>query len=78
MIKFTNLEKTCKELDFKLDKKEPFVLVIDRFEYEVIFLSKNNPWNICFYAHFDWLDVNEKEKLIKAITKDYEEHLNGN
>lgn len=72
MIKFENLERVCKELDFKLDKKEPFVFVIDRCEYEVIFLGKDNPWSICFYARFDWLDVKEKEKLIKAITKDYE------
>lgn len=72
MIRFDNLEKTCKELNFKLDEKELFVFVIDTCKYEVIFLRKDNPWDICFYTNFDWLSPKEKEKLIKAITKDYE------
>lgn len=72
MIKFDNLEKACKELNFKLEKRKLLVAAIDDDNREVMFLSIDKPWDIGFYTSFDWLFPKEKEKLIKAITKDYE------
>lgn len=77
MIKFENLKKACEELDFELDKEDPFVTVSNWSGKYVIFLSKHDPWNIGFYVSFDWLSPEEKAKLIKAITKDYEEYMHG-
>lgn len=77
MIKFGHLKKACDELDFKLDKEDPFVTVANCSEKEVIYLSKNDPWGIGFYTSFDRLIAEEKAMLIKAITKDYEEFING-
>lgn len=77
MIRFENLKKACKELNFKIDKRATYVAIITDDYREVMYLHMEKPWDINFYTSFNWLRPEEKVQLLKAITKDYEEHLNG-
>lgn len=77
MIKFTHLEKACKELNFKIVKRDMYIEVITDYNMEIMFLHMIEAWDINFWTIFNWLKPEKKVLLLKAITKDYEECLNG-
>lgn len=79
MIKFNNLRKACKELDFYLLEADYNHLIVTAGRFgDYICIHKEEAWNISFEVRFRWLESDKKAQLIKAITKDYEEYLNGN
>lgn len=79
MIKFENLMVACEELGFEIINFRTFTSVIDKggSNLRVINFSPDTPWAIGFTDFFNVLECSEKAKLIKAITKDYEEFING-
>lgn len=78
MIKFNYLKKACEELGFKLVSKRSYLNVLDSEESKIMFFFPDKPWDLNFTDDFNFIRISEKAKLIKAITKDYEEFLNGN
>lgn len=76
MIKFTNLEKACKELDFELEKRIAYIAIITDYNREIMYLHMDEAWNINFYTTFNYIRPGEKVLLLKAITKDYEDYIN--
>lgn len=79
MIKFENLEKACEDLNFELVNFRGFSSVIDKGEsrLRLMIFSPDTPWAIGFTDFFNVLECSEKARLIKAITTDYEEFING-
>lgn len=78
MIKFEHLEKACEELNFKLVSKMHYLVVLDKDEDKIMFFFPDKPWDINFTNDFNFIRISEKAKILKAITKDYEEFMNGN
>lgn len=79
MIKFNNLEKACEELGFFLIEANYYQLFVTAGRYnDYLCIHKEEVWNFSFCTGFIWLDPDIKATLIKALTKDYEEYLNGN
>lgn len=76
MIKFENLEKACKELNFKIVKGDMYIEVITDYNMEIMFLHMIEAWDINFWTIFNWLRPEKKVLLLKAITKDYEDYIN--
>ena len=77
MIKFNNLEKACEELNFKISRIDTHLIVLAGFYKDILYVHKEKIWDFGFHFVFNWLKPGEKAKLIKAITRDYEEYLNG-
>lgn len=79
MIKFEHLKKACEELNFEVVNFRGFTSVIDKggSSLRLINFSPEMPWAISFTDVFNVLECSEKAKLIKEITRDYEEFLNG-
>lgn len=80
MIKFEHLKKACAELGFELINYRTFKSVVDTTgsNWRLINFSPDTPWAISFTDFFNVLECSEKAKLIKAITTDYEDFINGN
>lgn len=76
MIEFKNLEKACKELGFKIVKRNMYIEVITDYSREIMFLHMIEAWDINFWTIFNWLRPEKKVLLLKAITKDYEDYIN--
>lgn len=77
MIKFKNLKAACKELDFKLVSKMRYLVVLNREGDNTMFFFPDRPWDLNFTDYFNFIELYEKAKIIKAITKDYEDYING-
>lgn len=79
MIKFENLMVACEELGFQFINYRTFKSVVDTTgsNWRLMNFSSDIPWAISFTDFFNVLERSEKAKLIKAITKDYEEFING-
>lgn len=79
MIKFEHVKKACEELGFRFITYRAFKSVVDKggSSLRLIIFSPDTPWAISFTDVFNVLECSEKAKLIKAITKDYEEFING-
>ena len=79
MIKFENLMVACEEMGFELINYRTSKSVVDKggSGLRLIILSPDTPWAISFTDVFNVLECSEKAKLIKAISKDYEEYING-
>lgn len=76
MIKFEHLKKACKELDFNLEERNIYLCVYDEVERMLMRIFPYDPWKVDFTNDFNVLECSEKAKLIKAITKDYEDYIN--
>ena len=77
MIKFDHLKKACEELGFKLVSKRSYLNVLDSEESKIMFFFPDKPWDLNFTNDFNFIRISEKAKIIKAITKDYEEFMHG-
>ena len=78
MIEFKNLEKACEELGYKLESRNIYLCVYDEVERMLMRIFPIDAWNIDFTNDFNLCFEDTKAMLIKAITRDYEEFLNGN
>ncbi len=76
MIKFEHLKKACKELDFKLESRNIYLCVYDEVEHMLMRIFPIDAWNIDFTNDFNLCFEDTKARLIKAITKDYEDYIN--
>lgn len=77
MIKFEHLIKACEELNFKISKTDTHLIVLAGFYKDILYIHKEKIWDFGFHMVFNLLKLEEKARLIKAITKDYEEYING-
>lgn len=77
MIKFEHLKKACKELGFKFESRNIYLCVYDEVEHMLIRIFPYDAWKIDFTTDFNLCFEDTKARLIKAITKDYEEFING-
>lgn len=79
MIKFDHLKKACEEMGFELINYRTSKSVVDTTGsgWRLMNFSPDTPWAISFTDFFNVLEYSERAKLIKAITKDYEEFING-
>lgn len=78
MIKFKNLEKVCKNFDLKLGKGFGYTNVFSEENVLLISLNPYKAWDCNFNLAFNYFQPATKALLIIAMSKDYEEHLNGN
>lgn len=78
MIKFSNLEKACEDLSFKFEKSCGYTNIYTEESSFIICLNPFKIWDCNFNLTFNYLEAGIKATLIKAITRDYEEYLNGN
>ena len=77
MIKFDNLKKACEELGFKIESQYSYLNVFDEKSNLISSLHSSKLWDLNFTSLFNYLETSVKAKLINAITRDYEEFLNG-
>ena len=78
MIKFKNLEKVCENFDLKLKKRCDFINIVSEDNIFLISLSPYKAWEFYFQTPFNYFQPATKALLIIAMSKDYEEYLNGN
>ena len=78
MIKFDNLEKVCNELGLKVENSYGYTNVFNKDNILFISLNPFKAWDCNFNLTFSYLEPSIKAMLIKAMARDYEEHLNGN
>lgn len=76
MIKFKNLEKACEELGYKLESRNIYLCVYDEVEHMLISIFPYDSWKVDFTSDFNLCFEDTKARLIKAITKDYEDYIN--
>lgn len=76
MIKFKNLKKACEKLECKLESTRLYISVFDKNGYRLMYFYPDKVWEINFKDDFNFSDTTVKAKLIKAITKDYEDYIN--
>lgn len=76
MIKFEHLEKACDEIGFNFEMRDIYLCVYDDVYHMLIKLFPYDPWKVDFTNDFNLCFEDTKARLIKAITKDYEDYIN--
>lgn len=76
MIKFEHLKKACDDLGYKLESRNIYLCVYDDVEHMLISIFPYDPWKVNFTTDFNLCFEDTKARLIKAITKDYEDYIN--
>lgn len=76
MIKFEHLKKACDDLGYKLESRNIYLCVYDEVERMLIRIFPCDPWNVDFTNDFNLCFEDTKARLIKAITRDYEDYIN--
>lgn len=76
MIKFNNLEKACDEIGFNFETRDIYLCVYDDVYHMLIKIFPYDAWKIDFTNDFNLCFEDTKARLIKAITKDYEDYIN--
>ena len=76
MIKFKNLKNACNDLGYKLESRNIYLCVYDEVEHMLLSIFPCDPWKVDFTNDFNLCFEDTKARLIKAITKDYEDYIN--